>query len=92
MKSWQHQYYTCSIISNNKCLFQIYSEICESITEDENMEIETDTCSIVVKKYLLDEENEYKCTIYGEDNDEDESTSTSVSRIFLVLLKLELFK
>ena len=65
-------------------LIQISSEICESITEDENLEIETDTCSIVVKKYLLDEENEYKCTIYGEDYDENESTSTSVSKTFLL--------
>ena len=43
------------------------------MTEDEDMEIETDTCSIVVKKYLLNEENEYKCTVSGEDED-DEST------------------
>ena len=69
-------------ILSNENSFQIYSEICESITEDENLEIETDTCSIVVKKYLLDEENEYKCTIYGEDYDENESTGTSVSKMF----------
>ena len=75
---------------SNRNSFQIYSEICESITEDENLEIETDTCSIVVKKYLLDEENEYKCTIYGEDYDEDDSTSTSVSKIILVLLELQI--
>ena len=54
------------------------------------MEIDTDTCSIVVKKYLLDEENEYKCTIYGEDYDEDDSTSTSVSKIILMLMKKQL--
>ena len=48
-------------------------EICESITEDDlETEIETDICSIVVKKYPLDEESEYKCTVWG--NDDDDST------------------
>ena len=46
-------------------------EICESITEDDlEIEIETDTTSIVVKKYPLDEESEYKCTVEGDEHDD----------------------
>ena len=53
-------------------------EICESITEDDlETEIETDICSIVVKKYPLDEESEYKCTVWG--NDDDDSTVSDVN-------------
>ena len=37
-------------------------------------EIETDTCTIVVKKYSLNEEDEYKCTVWG-DNDDDSTVS-----------------
>ena len=48
-------------------------EICESITEDDlEIEIETDTTIILVKKYPLDEETEYKCTVSGDHDNEYE--------------------
>ena len=53
-------------------MYQLLLEICESITEDDlEIEIETDTTAIVVKKYSLNEETEYKCTVSGEEHDHD---------------------
>ena len=52
------------------------AEICESITEDDlEIEIETDTTIILVKKYSLDDEAEHKCTVSGQEHEHDVSNS-----------------
>jgi len=67
------------ILNKNSITYILFLiEICESITEDDlETEIETDICSIVVKKYPLDEESEYKCTVWG--NDDDDSTVSDLN-------------